>query len=665
MGNGTLIKFKAGSGGGGEVTKSELRKLTGTLNCEIHDGQGKMVTLSASGEFDAVKKELVWVEGSATFHRPIEPLGPGILIIENLTGSARLEKGKLVWAEVKGDLSIPPLKDATGSFNLKWRNDGSKDYYSGSGKLKVNLIEDTGTGRKLGGEVGFEYREDDTYKVDGKLDFSLNEKIGGEVTMEMEGGKGQPFDPVIGATINYREELIPEKELFKQKMALLPAQNIQLGYGFMMNFGADAGLGLNLRPLMAEATIGFQNWRPMSEGNTPSFTAGLNLDWGVDFEMFVAAYLSLGWVAAGGGIRGEAKLNIGIPVTAAGELSGGPDGFGATLDFGVAIEPSVTLSATPYLYAGLDGIAAWRKDLETYEYTLGDLFSWEWNKRYEFGDVPGSTEGAAGQTSAAPSAESTDAAQESAPTIDPPSAAPASKEPGAPELESGQEMGEQSGMGSGQGGGEMSEMEEKMAVVEKIGKGIGALAYLLGLVVKLLTALATAGLIGLMLMFVWEICFEGLSWDKLVESVNAVIDLFTDPVVMGYLEDLKPDWWKKLEDFIAGGKPGLADALFGADDKMREAVHNGEHREADTKMRGKMMECMMDGVCGDADEDCILIVLRFSESEGDLPSVVSAGGGAQRMWEKLDGRQNDELEIFDRNGIHYSSGVGAHIASLW
>jgi hypothetical protein len=665
MGEG-LIKFKEGSGGGGEIVNSELRKLTGTLNCEVHDKDGLLVTLSAGGEFDAVNKELVWVEGTATFARDIEPLGAGILIISNLSGTARLEKGKLVWAKASGDILIPPLNNTTGNFNLKWRNDGSKDYYSGDGKLNVNLIPDTGNGRSLDGEIDFKYNEDDTYNVKGTLAFQLNEKIGGEASIEMNGGAGQDFDPIIGAKINYKEELMPAKQLFQMKMDLLPAKVQSLGYGFTMSYGASAGMGLDLRALTAEAGIGFEGWHPMTEGSTPTFTATLGLAWGMDFNLFVAAYVSLGWVAAGGGVRGEAKLAIEVPVTASGELKGGPAGFDATLDFGVKIEPTVTLSATPYLYAGLDGIASWNKDLETYEYVLNDLFSWEWNKKYHFGDSEKTEDGAGGAAPSTDAAETSDKEQTEAPALAAPAYGSGGGDAGTPQMESGQDMSSSSGMAKGGGGGEMSDMEQKMEAIQKIGEGIGALAYLLGLLVKLLTALLTAGPIGLMLMFVWELCFGDLSWSKLVESVDAVIAMFTDAVVLSYLEDLKPDWWKTLEGFMGDGKPGLCDALFGADDKMREAVGNGEHKEADTNMRGKMMETMMDGFCGDEDEDCILIVLRHSEGAGDLNSVISAGGGAQRMWEKLDGSQNDQLEdILDRNGIHYSSGVGAHIASLW
>lgn len=667
MGGGALIKFKAGSGGGGEIVNSELRKLTGTLNCELHDSDGLLVTLSAAGEFDAVNKELVWVEGTATFARKIEPLGAGILIIDNLSGSARLEKGKLVWAKASGNIQVPPLNNSTGSFNLKWRNDGAKDYYSGDGKLNLNLIPDTGNGRSLAGEIDFKYNEDDTYNVKGTLDFQLNEKIGGEASIEMNGGAGQAFDPIIGAKINYKDELMAAKQLFQMKLDLLPAKVQSLGYGFTMSYGASAGMGLDLRALTAEAGIGFEGWHPMTEGSTPTFTATLGLAWGMDFNLFVAAYVSLGWVAAGGGVRGEAKLGIEVPITASGELKGGPEGFDATLDFGVEIKPTVTLSATPYLYVGLDGIAAWNKDLETYEYVLDDLFSWEWNKKYHFGDSEKTEDGAGGAAPSTNAAETSDKEQTEAPAVAAPAYGSGGGDAGTPQMESGQDMSNSSGMAKGDGGGKMSDMEQKMEAVKKIGEGVGALAYLLGLLVKLLTALATAGPIGLMLMFVWELVFGDLSWNKLVESVDAVIAMFTDALVMSYLEELKPDWWKTLESFLGEGKPGLYEALgFSADDKMREAVGNGEHKEADTKMRGKMMETMMDGVCGDADEDCILIVLRHSEGVGDLPSVINAGGGAQRIWEKLDGSQNDQLEaILDRNGIHYSSGAGAYIASLW
>jgi hypothetical protein len=667
MGGGALIKFKAGSGGGGEIVNSELRKLTGTLNCELHDSDGLLVTLSAAGEFDAVNKELVWVEGTATFARALEPLGPGIMILENLSGSARLEKGDLVWAKASGDIRVPPLNDSTGSFEVQWRNDGSRDYYSGQGKLNLNLIPDTGNGRSLNGEIDFKYNEDDTYNVKGTLGFQLNEKIGGEASIEMNGGKGQDFDPIIGAKIDYKDTLLPEKELFAMEMALLPAQMMVVGPGFTFSYGANAGMGLNLRPLEAEASIGFENWRPLSEGSTPTFTAGLGLSWGMDFSLFVSAYMSLGWVAVGAGVKGEAKLTIEVPVTASGELSGGPDGFDAALDFGVSISPTVTLSATPYVYLGVDGIAAYNADLATFEYVLDNLFSWEWNKRYHFGDTPETEDGAAAAEASSPAATTSDAVQTEAPPSQGESFGSAETEAGTPQMESGQEMSNNSGMAGAEGGGEMSDMEKKMALVEVIANGVGSLVELVTLIAGLIAAMVILGPIGLMLMFVYEICFNDLSWDKLKTNVENVIILFTNEEVLEYIEGLKPDWWKKLEDFIGGGEPDLMGAFFGADDKMREAVGNNEHLEADTKMRGEMVKTMMAGCCFDEDEDCILIVLRWSAGGGGgLTDVLNHAGGAQAVWEKLDGSQNDQLEaLYDANGIHYSSGVGAYVASLW
>ena len=68
-----------------------------------------------------------------------------------------------------------------------------------------------------------------------------------------------------------------------------------------------------------------------------------------------------------------------------------------------------------------------------------------------------------------------------------------------------------------------------------------------------------------------------------------------------------------------------------------------------------MIDTMMSGVCGDADENAILDVLYYSESNGDLRSVVNRvdGQGDQIVW-KLDGSQDTAVcNLFKRHGIDY------------
>jgi len=103
---------------------------------------------------------------------------------------------------------------------------------------------------------------------------------------------------------------------------------------------------------------------------------------------------------------------------------------------------------------------------------------------------------------------------------------------------------------------------------------------------------------------------------------------------------------------VSGERPNLLDALFGADDKVRAEVAAGKHEGLPPKGRGRFIEVMMAGYCGDEDEDQILEILRFSERNGDLHRVIGCTlGGWRALHHNLDGVQNDALwELLERNG---------------
>jgi hypothetical protein len=94
--------------------------------------------------------------------------------------------------------------------------------------------------------------------------------------------------------------------------------------------------------------------------------------------------------------------------------------------------------------------------------------------------------------------------------------------------------------------------------------------------------------------------------------------------------------------------------LFGADDRMRESVRKGEHRHAPADMRAEMIKVMDGGWVSEDDEECILEILKFSASRGDLASVVSMSGGADHLLGVLDGREDEEArQLFRRSGIAF------------
>jgi hypothetical protein len=100
---------------------------------------------------------------------------------------------------------------------------------------------------------------------------------------------------------------------------------------------------------------------------------------------------------------------------------------------------------------------------------------------------------------------------------------------------------------------------------------------------------------------------------------------------------------EKVEEAVKAGLDigrAIRDWLS-ADDKAREMVANGVHKVLGASERAQLVKTMMGGYCGDADEDAILTILRFSKQKGDLGRVMAeVGQGA--LLSALDGAQDTE-----------------------
>jgi hypothetical protein len=183
-------------------------------------------------------------------------------------------------------------------------------------------------------------------------------------------------------------------------------------------------------------------------------------------------------------------------------------------------------------------------------------------------------------------------------------------------------------------------------------EGIGALGELVSLVIGIIQATATFGPIGMVIYCVWKIFKGELSWDRIKTAVQKVVAAVQTAGRL--LRPHLPAWFQKIVDLFSGDKPGLLDALFGADDRMRESVRKGEHRHAPADMRAEMIKVMDGGWVSEDDEECILEILKFSASRGDLASVVSMSGGADHLLGVLDGREDEEArQLFRRSGIAF------------
>jgi hypothetical protein len=617
---------------------------------------GPVVSVTANGTYNAVTNVLEELTGTATLERAIEIGGTGdnaMFRIDALTGTATIRNNELVGVEGSLDFTVPPLNGMVGHIEGGWRikEDGTDEYW-GTGTINFTLFDDPDKGRSLSGELSATFNRDGTWRVSGDAEYHLSPIIGGDVHVEMD----QNLDPVIGVGLSLTNlPLMDSREIFAKELDLLPRTDVMIFPPAALNlfFGAKAGVKLDMRALLFSAEIRADGWRPRAAageiGAVPQFTASMSMNWGLDFQATLAAYLGISLGATGfsvgAGLEGQLEINVPLVVNPYGMLTGGPEGFGGELGIGVTIAPTLKVRGIPFVSAVL-GPLDFRHDMAVFEQDLGELFRWEWGTKYKFGDVQGEEPYDATQNTATSGREAPVAAPatEQAPSF--PTRAPSApaRRPGTPDIaaDPGQSQEEQSGP--------MGELQQHIDDITAIGEGVGAIGMLFGLISSLLTGLAVAGPAGLVIMLIIEIIFNDLTWEGLVNAVRAVGRAM---VVAGrLLRPYLPDWLNGIIDFASGAKPSLMDALFGADDKVRAEVDRGTHRDLPPEGRAKFCDIMMDGSCGNADEDRILVILHYSDRKGDLRQVLShIEGGVDRLDWKLDWSQNDELwELLEQYG---------------
>jgi hypothetical protein len=657
---GPKLVFHAGSGGRGRVTNSELRQLGGNLNVDVWDSTGPLVNVNADGEYDVVNNNLVRLAGTATMMRNIEIGGTGdqaMLRVESLTGHAVIQNSELISAGGACTVVLPRLNNMRGNFQAEWRTEGGQDYFSGSGTINFVLFPpDPATGRSMSGEVSATYNEDGSFVIDGEVDYKINHMLGGKLGVHVD----QELQPVLSGTIGVTDvPLVRGRPLFDMGIDILPKMSIPIfpPVGAQLDLGIRGGLGLAMQDLLFSAEIGISNFRPLADRVTvPDFQAQLSLSWGLNFHAFVAAYMgvSIGIPGAnlGAGVEGEVALNAPLTVSPHGLLRSEGGRFSGELGVGVTLEPTLDLYARPYLQATLG--TEHRLNLAEWHAPLGSIFRFEWGTTYSWGDAgPRSEARSPDQRPGlpAPTRPPTQTSEAEINSRTPNSASAAQPMPGGPALESGSEMAAQ--QQSGRDAGPMGEIQQKIQTIQTIAEGVGAVARLVSLLIGLVTAALTFGPIGVVIYLAWKAFIGEFSFSQVARDVESVIRLMQ--VCYDLIRPHLPDWWDRIIGFFSGDGPSLLDAVFGADDAMRESVAKGEHRHAPPEVRATMIDEMISGWTGEADQEAILKILQFSSDNGDLAAVVRrVDGGADDILDDLDGYEDDQARIlFRRNGISW------------
>ncbi len=650
LGGGVQLKLLEGSGGDADVNESKLERLGGTLNAEVwKDGQG-VVRVTADGEYNVLTNTLTRLSGTATLLRPLQLLG-GAVEVSNVVGTATIENNELVEAGGRGDLIIHPLNDMQGWFEVNWSTRGGVETYDGTGNVEFTLMDrDPQTGRGMGGEIGVSMNSNGEFTAAGEIDYDINQAIGGKLQVRVD----QNWDPEVYGLMEVDTNLVEARDLFSLERDIIPETSQPLPYGLALFYGMRGGMSMGLDALHLEADIAVGNWHPLTEGSVPTFQSSFDLTWGMNFKAMVAPFLGIGgdigFAYAQMGIRGEVELNAPVQAHAGGELKGQGGGFYGELEVGVRIAPTIDLAIIPYISGGIPDLLEFQQDLDRFEQPLGTIFEFEWGRKYGFGDTEYKNQAPVQPMDIpAPSHKNTQREGRVTNLGIGNGGGGGSQVAGGPQLESGSQVAAEQEVGDGEMSNVMDTLNDIIAVVE----GLGAAGELFGMLTSALAALATFGPAGLIVHIVWGIFKGDLSWDRIKTAVTKVVEAIQ--AAGRLLRNHFPGWWNSIVDTFNGERPGLLDALFGADDRMREAVGRGDHRHAPYDMHLEMVQTMKGGWLSTDDANCIAQVFEVAAQRGWLHRLVNACGGGDEFIDGWSTGFDDRAikRVFDRNGIRY------------
>jgi hypothetical protein len=699
MGDDQLWLVK-GTGATIKMHKNELTELGGQLNLSVRDAEGQYALVALQGTFDAKggtgfsgtgavtvtrNKQLYAVDAysfwlkegvGATAHikeNALEKIdgevpfmvkdgGPGTLIEGNVSGNYDPKSGQIT---------------GTGAVYLG----RTLEYDMGSGVV-LKLLQGSGGDadvtesrlERLGGTLTAEIWKDGEGIVrvtaQGEYDVVHNsltslegqatllkpiEVANGDVRIQNVTGtatiQNNELDPRIYGDLVVATNLVEARDLFSLERDIVPEQTIRLPYGLALFLGMKGGMRVGMDALRLNTRIAIGDWRPLSEDATvPRFEAGIHLGWGMNFNAMVAPYMGIGgdigFASAQMGVRGEVSVDAPVEVRAGGMLRGGADGFYGELAVGAGISADMNLAIIPYIKGDVADMFSFEEDLDRFDQPLGEIFHFEWGGKYIFGDTSRKEDGPI-QRLDIPAATQRETAREERPSLGMTSNAPANNKKGGPQIESGSSVAAQQDVGHGDMAEVMETLNDVIAVIE----GLGAAGELAGMIVSALAALATFGPAGLIVHVVWAIFKGDLKWGLIKTAVTKLVDAIR--AAGRLLAKHMPSWWNTIQDVFSGEKPGLLDALFGADDRMREAVGRGDHLVAPLDMRVEMVNAMLKGWTREHDQQCILQVLENAAQRGDLPALVNRVG-ADWLLDDLDGYEDRRCrELFRSAGIRF------------
>jgi len=541
------IKVLPGTAGQATVNASQVERVTGRIVAELHDSEGALVSMDASGEFDAMTPELIRVEGTATLLRDLEPI-PGV-VISGVTGRALIENNEVREVSGTGIVTVEAI-GLTGSFEANWANTGGTDEYWGSAEAGITMDHDLG-GHSARGirevRIGAELTRAGDFNVTGTAWYDITDRIGGSITIAQSGPE---IDPVLSGTIDAEGDLIDGRELFKWEKTLVSG-TVMAG-PIPITYGVDGAMGMDMDPVSYTADVEVTNFHIL-QLNVPDFDAEMTLTGGANFYAKVMPYVGVGvdfgegMFTALGGLEGQAGIDLDIDLGIGGRLKGENDSYGGELSIGASVTPSATLALVAFAEWGIFGFGD-RYEFEAFSKTFDNLFQLNWETTYQFGDMGASNAAGAETTAASTPGTNTSLTQNPAladesvnPDLGVGNSTPGRSGPeGGPQISgSDQESGDQEG-----GQDTPSEITEAARKAEILSNGVKGLIRIVGI----LGTNPVSAVVDVVTNF-----------DEVKTAVNDVIACIG--LVADMIRPLLPDWWATLQEWIGRGLSVLADGI--------------------------------------------------------------------------------------------------------
>jgi hypothetical protein len=539
-----------------EFQWAALENVVATVNITVGDKNVNLRGTITNGKYH--KNGKIDLDCSLALVSPVPLLQSGNFNVTLTSASVGVKVNQSVLQEInasgRADVSINAGRgnQISGYLDVRWRNAGGQNTFSGTGRLDVSMANG-----KVTGNVAAELFENGNWRINGTVTFKLTSWAEGEIGMEMD----QTLDPVLSGTLRVTNaELYPGRDLLRQNMVICPPVAVNI-YGVNFGVGCDASLAVVLNPVRLNASIGFRNFRPLRM-NVPEFTASADVTAGLAVEAAIVPYLFLalggGSLLAGIKLEGKVMLRVPVEVTAGASLHGDGQKFGGELRAGVSIKPSLTLSIQPKLFAQAGSMRAEHPIMDAASYTFPDLFTFEWGKTYKFGDEGQSTEGG----SAGAQQETGGSATQETQAQTQRQVQSQSPRPGATVEQDKPQIGAEEEQ-EGEGGGEANEMQEKMREMQEYAENIGKLATLVGFVVDVVViglTLSFLGPAGWLVAIVIAMIKNGVGPAQLAEGFEALVWFIGK--LAAFIWSLMPDWfqaaWQRIKALIDMGAQGAA-----------------------------------------------------------------------------------------------------------